>query len=48
MRRIGSVMRIAGGGALLTLVLYGILALPGLITDRNSIVPVQPASQVRQ
>lgn len=48
MRRIGSLMRIAGGATLLALVLYGILALPGLLSDRDSMVPLRTAPQARQ
>ena len=36
-------LRLAAGATMLAAVLYGLLAAPGLVSDRDSLVPAQPA-----
>lgn len=41
--RIKERLRLVAGAAMLAAVLYGLLALPGLVSDRDSLVPARPA-----
>ncbi len=41
MRNIRAALRIVGGSILFAIVVYSLLALPGLIDDRASTVPIQ-------
>lgn len=41
MRNTRAALRIVGGSILLAVLVYSILALPGLIDDRASTVPIQ-------
>ncbi len=43
MRNTRAALRIVGGGLLFVVVAYSVLALPGLIDDRASTVPIQSA-----
>ncbi len=43
MRNTRTALRIVGGGLLFAIIVYGVLALPGLIDDRASTVPIQSA-----
>ncbi len=43
MRNTRTALRILGGGILFAVVVYSLLALPGLIDDRASTVPIQSA-----
>lgn len=48
MRTIARTAKIAAGGVLLALALYTILALPGLVSDQASTVPVGQSRQVQR
>ena len=48
MRTIARTAKIAAGGVLLALALYTILALPGLVSDQASTVPVGQSHQVQR
>ena len=48
MRTIAGTAKISAGGVLFALVLYTILALPGLVSDQASTVPVGPSRQVQR
>lgn len=39
--RIRNRLRLAAGAAMLAAVLYSLLAVPGLVSDRDSLVPVR-------
>ncbi len=41
MRNTRAALRIVGGGLLFAIIVYSVLALPGLIDDRASTVPIQ-------
>ncbi len=41
MRNTRTALRIVGGGILFAVVVYSLLALPGLVDDRASTVPIQ-------
>ncbi len=41
MRNTRAVLRIVGGSILFAVVVYSLLAMPGLIDDRASTVPIQ-------
>ena len=45
MRRIGRQAMLAAGGVLFALALYAVMAAPGLLSDRDSTVPVQHETQ---
>ena len=45
MRRIGRHAMIAAGGVLFALAFYTLMAAPGLLSDRDSTVPVQHETQ---
>lgn len=46
MRSFKSALQIAAGGFLFALAVYGILAVPGLMTDNASTVPVRTVQRV--
>ncbi len=46
MRNIRRSLQIAAGGVLFALAVYGILAVPGLVTDSASSVPVRTVQRV--
>jgi len=41
-------LRVAAGALLLAAVLFTLLAAPGLVSDRDSTVPLQPAQEARR
>jgi len=41
-------LRLALGAALLAAVLFALMASPGLVSDRDSTVPLQPVREARQ
>jgi len=41
-------LRVALGAALLAAVLLALMAAPGLVSDRDSTVPLQPVREARQ
>ncbi len=41
-------LRLAIGAVLLAAVLFALLAAPGLVSDRDSTVPLQPAQEARR
>jgi hypothetical protein len=41
-------MRLALGAALLAAALFGLMAMPGLVSDRDSTVPLHPAREARR
>jgi len=41
-------MRLALGAALLAAVLFGLMVAPGLVSDRDSTVPLHPMREARQ
>ena len=41
-------VRLAIGAALLAAILFGLVAMPGLVSDRDSTVPLHPAREARR
>lgn len=41
-------LRLAAGAAMLAAVLYSLLAVPGLVSDRDSLVPVSTTREARR
>lgn len=46
--RKGNRLRLVAGATLLAAVLYGLLAAPGLVSDRDSLVPVRAQQESRR
>ena len=43
-----SVWKVVGGAVLLAAMLFGLMAAPGLLSDRDSTVPLHPTREARQ
>ncbi len=43
-----SVWKIVGGAVLLAAMLFGLMAAPGLLSDRDSTAPLHPVREARQ
>ena len=41
-------LRVAIGAVLLAAALFGLMAMPGLVSDRDSTVPLHPAREARR